>query len=138
MTTAIVYHSVFHATERYARWLGEALGAEVLPMRKAKDLDRFDRIIVMSGTYASGMPLVGFLKKHWPRLRQKQVVAIAVGAAPADDPASKISYEHLPAEIREHITYAKIRGATPFAKKEQWQQEITRANLDEVLQLLQQ
>ena len=37
MSTAIIYHSVFHTTEQYAKWLAEAIGAELAPMRKAKD-----------------------------------------------------------------------------------------------------
>lgn len=137
MRTAVIYKSVFHSTAQYARWLAEALGAELLPMNKAKDIARFDRVVIMSGTYAGGMPLVGYLKKHWPQLQGKEVVVVAVGAAPVDDPASRLSYEKIPPEIREQITYFKIRGATPFAKAAQREQEIRREHLTPVLQHLQ-
>ncbi len=136
MTTVIVYHSVFHATEQYARWLGEALGVEARPMRSKGDLSPFDRIIVMSGTYAGGMPLVKFLTKHWPELSGKQVVVVAVGAAPPDDPQSLLSYERIPAEIRAKITYFKIRGATPFANKAKRAAEVRREQLDAVIRYL--
>ena len=137
MKTAIIYHSVFHATEQYAKWLAEALAAELLPMKKAKDLSPFNRLIIMSGTYAGGMPLVGFLKKNWSKMQHKKVIVIAVGAAPEDDPMSKASYDKIPDEIKAKITYFKIRGATPFANKEKREQEITKDNLDKVLGYLQ-
>lgn len=138
MPTIILYHSVFHTTEQYARWLGEALGAEVRGMGRMGDLAPFDRVIVMSGTYASGMPLVKFLIKHWPVLQAKDVVVVAVGAAPPDDPQSKASYDRIPEEIRACITYFKIRGATPFAGKAKRAEEIRRENLDEVIAALRQ
>jgi len=136
MTTAIIYHSVFHTTEQYARWLAEALGAELLPMRKADNPARFDRVVIMSGTYAGGMPLVNYMTKQWPVLQGKVVVVVAVGAAPPDDPMSQASYEKIPAEIRAQITYFKIHGARPFSNKEQLTTQITKEHLDEVLQYL--
>ncbi|HAH86926.1 MAG TPA: flavodoxin, partial [Armatimonadetes bacterium] len=57
MKTAVIYHSFFHTTEQYAKWIAEEIGAETIPMRKAKNLSGFDRLIIMSGTYAGWMPL---------------------------------------------------------------------------------
>ncbi len=136
MKTAVIYHSFFHTTEQYAKWIAEEIGAETIPMRKAKNLSGFDRLIIMSGTYAGWMPLAGFLRKNWGRLQGKEVVAVAVGALSEADTASKTSYQKIPPAIRSRIKYFKIRGATPFAGKEQRQQEILKSNLDRVLSYL--
>lgn len=72
--------------------------------------DSVDNIIIMSGTYASQMPLVKVLQVNWNKLKDKNVIVIAVGAATADDQQSKISYERIPVEIRQNITFFKLPG----------------------------
>ena len=138
MSTLIIFKSVFHATEQYARWLGEELGVEVLAMKRVKDLSQYSRLIIMSGTYAGSMPLTAFLKKHWQALQGKELIAVAVGAAPPDDPMSTQSYERIPAEIRAGIHFMKIPGATPFANKEKRASEVLRTHLNPVLDYLRQ
>jgi hypothetical protein len=136
MKTAVIYHSFFHTTEQYAKWIAEDIGADVMTMRKARDLAGYDRLVIMSGTYCGWMPIAGFLRKNWERLQDKEIVAVAVGMVPEEDPASKISYEKIPPEIRNRIKYFKVRGATPGAKKKQREQEVQKSNLDSVISYL--
>lgn len=135
MSTLICYTSRRGATEQYMRWLAEDLGADVKKFSEVPrdyDFDGYDTIVVSSGTYASFMGLTGFLKRHWDALQGRDVVAVAVGAAPADDPWSRRSYESIPPYIREHIRYVKLKGRASGKADDPVQRE----NLDAVTALL--
>jgi menaquinone-dependent protoporphyrinogen oxidase len=112
MKTLIFYRSLTGSTTQYAQWLAEETGGELLSYRQAKPdlLSSADAVVVMSGTYASFMPLVGFLKKNWPRIQGKKVAAVAVGVVPPEDQGSRIAYERIPQEIRTSIKYWKLPG----------------------------
>ncbi|MFA6198318.1 MAG: flavodoxin domain-containing protein [Patescibacteria group bacterium] len=108
----IVYRSFLGATKKYAQWLAEDLACRSIGYRqlRAEMIAQSDVVVVMSGTYAGKMPLVGFLKKYWPALKYKRVFIVAVGVVPPDSPASEASYRSIPAEIRERVWYIKIPG----------------------------
>ncbi len=112
MKTLIVYRSVLGTTKKYAQWLALSLHADIVDFHhlNVKTIDKYDVIIVTSGTYAGKMPLVGMLKKNWEKLESKKVIVMAVGIAPEDDEYSIKSYEMIPAEIRSKIKYFKLPG----------------------------
>lgn len=110
MKVAIVYFSLLGTSKKYASWLCEALNADLLQFRQATDqrLRSYDAVVVLSGTFGGWMPLVGFLKKHWPALNTKKVVAVASGSVPPELPASQTAYESIPQEIRQQIAFFKL------------------------------
>jgi len=112
MKIIVVYRSVLGTTKQYAKWLGEALQAEVATFNHIHDeeLIYYDVVIITSGTYAGKMPLVGFLKKHWDILQHKKVIVMAVGIAPAEEVVSRESYKLIPVEIRSKVRYFKLPG----------------------------
>ena len=112
MKTLIFYRSYLGATKLYANWLKEALGAEVKKFNQfsPEAVVLADIVVVMSGTYASRMPLTKFLRQHWGVLQNKRVYVVAVGGAPQDADYSKKSYNQIPAEIRAKIQYWKVPG----------------------------
>lgn len=112
MKIAVVYKSLLGSTKKYATWMAEECKADIFKFGMVDEatLEKYDIVIVMSGTYAAQMPLIGFLKKHWSVLQNKKVVVVAVGIAPADDPQSLASYELIPAEIQDGIHYFKVPG----------------------------
>ena len=57
------------------------------------------------------------------------MIAIAVGAAPAEDGQSQKSYELIPEEIRKRVSYYKIPGRLFSINKDKIKPE----NLDDVL-----
>ena len=113
MKTLVVYRSILGTTKHYAQWLEDALSADLIDFKHVNDktFDKYELVIVSSGTYAGKMPLVDFLKKYWTVLQSKKVVVVAVGIAPADVKESKVSYELIPPEIRSKITYFKVPGS---------------------------
>jgi menaquinone-dependent protoporphyrinogen IX oxidase len=118
----IIYRSFLGATEQYAGWLSEELGCDRLIFKKVTDdvLDKYDSVVVMSGTYAGRMPLVGFLKKHWSELKDKHVFVAAVGAVLPESRASELSYLSIPDEIRKNIWYIKIPGRLAHNQRSGW------------------
>lgn len=112
MKIAIIYRSFLGTTRQYAEWLAEDVGGEVLAYRQADpgSLAAYDAFVIMSGTYASWMPLVAFLKKKWDFIKGKKVAVVAVGAVPAEDQASISAYERIPEYIRLSIKYFKLPG----------------------------
>lgn len=112
MKIAVVYKSLLGSTKKYATWICEEFHADLFKFGSidSQTLENYDIVVVASGTYASQMPLIGFLKNHWDILQNKRVVVVAVGMAPPDDPQSLASYELIPAEIQDEIYYFKLPG----------------------------
>jgi menaquinone-dependent protoporphyrinogen IX oxidase len=140
MKTLIAYKSKYGTTEKYMKWLADDLGAEMKrfdEVNRAFDFSAYDLIIVSSGTYAGFMPLNRFLKRFWKTLQDKNVLAVAVGAALAEDSWSKRSYNKIPEKIRSQIKYIKILGEMPSkARPADYESCVKRENLDGVLKLV--
>ena len=62
----ILYQSKYGATKKYAEWLTELTGFDLVETKKAKasDLGGYDIIILGGGVYASGILGFSFLKKN--------------------------------------------------------------------------
>lgn len=112
MKILIVYKSFLGATKKYAEWLAEETGADILGFSQFKKnlIQNYDVIVVCSGTYAGQMPLVSFLKNNWPILSTRKVVVAAVGTIPPQDRESRLSFELIPTHIRDNIKYFKLPG----------------------------
>lgn len=112
MTTNIYYKSTFGSTKKYANWLGQATKSDIHTFRDVNKntINKSQIIVVMSGTYAGQMPLITFLKNNWDILKDKTVIAVAVGAADPNDDQSMISYNLIPDEIKKNIQYFKLPG----------------------------
>ena len=85
--TVILYQSKYGATEKYAEWLAEELGGDLMETKTApiERVETYDLIILGGGIYATGIRGISFLKKHYPRIKQKTLVVFAVGASPYDE-----------------------------------------------------
>lgn len=130
MKTLVTYKTFLGSSGRYAHWIAEKVKGETLVFSQAKNnhLAEFDTVVVVSGTYAGYMPLLRFLKKHWKVLKDKHVVAVAVGAAPTDDPWSKESYERIPEEIKAKIEYFKL----PSSMEKKGREAINKSNTEPI------
>ncbi|MCQ2086272.1 MAG: hypothetical protein MJY54_02480 [archaeon] len=56
MSTAIVYSSMLGGTRRAAEYIGSKIGADVINVKDAGDISKYDRIIIGSGVYAGRVP----------------------------------------------------------------------------------
>ena len=70
MKGIIIYKSKYGSTKKYAEWLKEATGFEMVEADKAKidEVAQCDTIIFGGGIYAGGIAGVNFLKKNIAKL----------------------------------------------------------------------
>jgi hypothetical protein len=108
----ILYRSFLGTTKQYAEWLHEEIESDVFKYNKIKkeSLLSYDLVILCTATYAGWISLKVYLKKRWDILKDKKVVLLVVGSAPADDEWTIRSYKKIPEEIRENIKYFKLPG----------------------------
>lgn len=134
MKTLVTYKTYLGSSGKYANWIAEKMEGETLVFSRAKNnhLNEFDTIVVVSGTYMGQMPLVRFLKKHWSVLKSKNVVVVAVGAAPENDPWSLKSYNAIPEEIRAKIEYFKL----PSSIEKKGREAIKKSSINPILDYL--
>lgn len=87
----IIYQSKYGATKKYAEWLREAAGFDVIETSKADSslFEKYDRIILCGGIYASGIAGLAFLRKNRQALAGKKAAVFCVGASPYDEKALK-------------------------------------------------
>ncbi|MGE9875154.1 flavodoxin domain-containing protein [Hornefia butyriciproducens] len=82
MNAVVVYYSRYGATEKYARWIAEALGADLIPAGKCRlrDLEPYDTIVYGGGIYSGGIRGVELITKNWYKgLSEKRVFCFGVG-----------------------------------------------------------
>lgn len=135
MRTIILYKSFLGAARKYAEWLKAELKCDLKKFEEASDeeLKDYDLIIVASGTYAGRMPLTSFLKSKWEILKDKRIVAIAVGIAPENAAWSRKSYEEIPLHIRGRIRFFKIPGKIGMVKPAG---EVKKENLSRIIECI--
>jgi len=137
METVIVYRSILGITKKYATWLAEDLKADLFTFNKVEQVDwsAYDAVIIASGTYASWMPLTGFLKKHWPILKDKKVIVVSVGISPEDTPYTRQILEKIPEEIRKTVKIVRLPGAI-FGKTPSETGVVKRENIKKVIKFV--
>lgn len=85
----ILYQSKYGATKKYAQWLQEETGFDLIETKSAnlKQVSEYDTIILGGGVYASGIAGLSFLKKNIDTLVDKKILVFCVGASPYDEAA---------------------------------------------------
>lgn len=86
MKLLIVYHSKTGFTARYAAWLAEATGGELVPLQKADAarMAAFDTVVFASRFHAGRIQKLGWFCQHAPQGARKLV--LVTGASPAGSP----------------------------------------------------
>ena len=82
--TAVIYYSKHGATEKYARWICDAVGGDLLNARKTKvkDLLEYDIVVYGGGIYSGGIKGIELITKNWYKgLSEKRVICFGVGIA---------------------------------------------------------
>lgn len=87
MNGIIIYRSKYGATKQYAEWLSEATGYKAVTTDEAdvKTLDQYDLIIMGGGVYAGGIACTSFLRKVYPKIKDKKIIVYTCGASPYDE-----------------------------------------------------
>ena len=87
----ILYQSKYGAARKYAGWLREETGFEIREVKNCKieEVLCFERLILCSGIYASGIAGISFFQKNIEKLQGKQLFVFTVGASPYHENALK-------------------------------------------------
>lgn len=106
---AVIYRSKYGTTKRYAAWIAEELGAELLE-RSAADPDKladYDLVIYGGGLYGGGIGGVDLVTKH----PCKRLAVFTVGLAdPAATDFTEIIERNIPASLRGSVRVFHLRG----------------------------
>lgn len=117
--TLVVYQSKTGFTERYARWIADAVDADVLPVADVDLANLADYGIVVFGgpLFASRVSGLGKVQGWMEKLPKKTWVVFATGATPSD-PAFVQSIEkvNFPAETPKPARFYYFLGGMDFEK----------------------
>ena len=106
---AVIYKSIYGATKKYATWIAEELGAELLEQKKVKpnDLQKYDLIIYGGGIYASGISGIDLVTKN----PVNSLIVFTVGLAnPETTDYTEILDKNIPSELKAKVKVFHLRG----------------------------
>jgi len=122
MKTAVIYKSHYGATETYAKWLAEDLGADLLQSDRVKpaDLQQYQIIVYGGGLYAGGINGIALLTKNFELIKDKALYLFTVGAADVTDPENLKNIrsaleQKLPPAMREKLHIYHLRGGMRYS-----------------------
>jgi menaquinone-dependent protoporphyrinogen IX oxidase len=110
---AVVYKSQYGTTKQYAKWIAEALGAQLIETSEVKppQLAAYDAVIYGGGLYAGGIDGIGAVTKHPCHL----LAVFTVGLAdPATTDYTEILMKNLTAEQLANTKLFHLRGGVDY------------------------
>lgn len=107
MKSIIVYNSQTGFTEKYAKWLSEALECDSIPLKQAKNLNIQDYDVVIYGGWcmAGNINKINWILEKIPSLyqAQKKLAIFAVGGSPIENPEVQTSLKNISSKIQEKL-----------------------------------
>lgn len=107
MKTVVIYTSQTGFTERYAKWISEALKCDAIPLAQAKEIDflAYDSVIYGGWCCAGGVKNLKWILNKIPSLvkNNKKFVIFAVGGSPLENPELTTSMANITAKINEKL-----------------------------------
>lgn len=90
----VTYSSKYGSTQKYAKWIGDALACEVKDIKSVQTdmLQNYDVIIHGGGLYAGGVSGIKQLVKMYPAISDKKLIVFTCGLA---DPTSSQNVIHI-------------------------------------------
>lgn len=119
MTPVVFYKSISGFTEKYARWIGEALDCPVYNLNAMKNVDLrdFDVIIYGGSLHASGLNGLKSFLQYYEKIAEKKLFLFAVGASPCRKNIPEIVREHnLENTLLAKVPLFYFRGGYNFSK----------------------
>jgi len=110
---AVVYRSKSGYTEKYAKWIAKATGADLLKGEKLKveDLLKYDTIVYGGGLYAVGINGVKLITKNYEKLKGKKLIVFGLGASPVRMATiDEVREKNFTKEQQEGIEFFLLRG----------------------------
>ena len=119
MKCAVVYKSTSGFTKKYAQWIAEELGAELIPVKKASFalLSAYDLIVYGGSLHAVGISGAGIIKRNLHRFAGKTIIIFAVGASPPREGiVEAVLNRNFTEKEHERINFYYFRGGFDYSK----------------------
>lgn len=97
MKTIVIYNSQTGFTKRYAEWIAESAGAELMEFSQAKkkDFSDYDAIVFGGWAFAGTISKLSWFKSNIPNWEGKKLIAFCVGGSPIDNPEIEIAFDNM-------------------------------------------
>lgn len=88
MKAVVIFHSQTGFTRRYAEWIAEAAGADLMEISIAKkrDLSAYGTVIFGGWACAGSISKLNWFKDRMDQWQDKKLIVFCVGASPIDSP----------------------------------------------------
>ena len=122
MKTLIVYTSQTGFTKKYAQWMAESLGADVLELKEAqkKDVaffDAYEAIVYAAWVMASTVVKVKWFLGKAENWKGKKLAIVSVGGSPVDNPDVDVMLDKLLTdEQKQYIRAFYCQGGFDYDK----------------------
>lgn len=123
MKYIVTYSSKYGSTQKYAKWIGEALSCEVKDIKDIPSgmLQNYDVIIHGGSLYAGGVSGMKQLIKLYPTISDKKLILFTCGLA---DPTSSQNVMHIessvsksvPEEMYDRMKQFHFRGGIDYSR----------------------
>lgn len=116
---AVVYRSKSGFTEKYANWINETIGGDLLRGKETKieDLLGYDVIIYGGGMYAGGINGLKLITGNFEKLKEKKLIVFTLGATPVrPEIYEEVKNSNLTKEQQERIAFFLLRGGFDYNK----------------------
>lgn len=120
---AVIYKSKYGFTKKYAEWISQTLGADLLVASKVKvdELQKYTTIIYGGGLYAGSVSGISIITKNFDALKDKNIYLFTVGSSDVQDNAN-IEYIRaalnnvLTPDMQNAIKIYHFRGGLDYTK----------------------
>ena len=117
--TAVVYRSKSGFTRKYAQWIADATGADLLIGNRTRlpDLLGYDTIVYGGALYAVGINGLSLITRNYEALKSKRLIVFTLGATPVrPEIVDEVRDNNLTPEQRQHIRFFMLRGGFDKSK----------------------
>lgn len=117
MRIAVVYTSTTGFTQKYAKWIAEALDSDCLALKdmKKEDFAEYDFFVYGGSLHAVGINGLKAFKERMETLENPKWIVFAVGATPVkDDVVPLLMSENLTKEEQKRIKLFYFRGGFDY------------------------
>ncbi len=119
MKTIVLYRSISGFTEKYARWIGDELGADIFDRRKVKPeaLSGYQCVVYCGSLHQGLINGVDILTRNFDLLADKRVIVLVTGGSAAKAGlVEEILAVNFTEEQRRWLRLFYLRGGFDFRK----------------------
>lgn len=117
--TVVVFKSKYGSTAKYAGWIAEESGADLFEVGKVKaeQLHSYQTIVYCGGLYVGGILGFSLIQKNYPKLRDKKLIVVAVGAStPSEKALAQVKAKNFTETMQEKVELFLLRGGLNYPK----------------------